>query len=223
MRGILLVGSWARGDALRGADVDLEVLVKRVPLEAFQVRRGAARDGGGGDATSSPVVEIRYLDEDAWRVRLGESPTSLYSFRDGRILFERGEGLRSLADLADERWRAFRWSGDEVFATLRWLQLAGLKVRAAYEEGDYLRAALVLSTTLWKTLEGLWMINGLPMPAAGGVMAHLDDLARTPPELRSELQALLLGGSLVSGLRIIDWVADELAALAGGPAEAGAA
>jgi hypothetical protein len=204
--GVLLVGSWARGDALTGAIVDLEVLVRSGPEITVLERRV-------GESTNQPVVGIHLMDEAAWMARLRHRPAALYSFRDGRVLFQRDDALGQLAAEARRRWGEFRWSQAEVAATLQEIESARLKVRAAYEVGDSLRAAVLLSTTLWRTLQGLWMVNHLPMPPAGGVTAHLDDLEHTPPDFRAELRELLLGGSLTSGLRVMDWVADELTAL----------
>ena len=204
--GVLLVGSWARGDALPGAVVDLEVLVRSGPEITVRERRV-------GESTNQPIVGIHLMDEAVWRARLRHRPAALYSFRDGRVLFQRDGALGQLEAEARLRWEEFHWSHAEVMATLQEIETARLKVRAAYEVGDSLRAAVLLSTTLWRTLQGLWMVNRLPMPPAGGVTAHLDDLERTPPDFRAELRELLLGGSLTSGLRVMDWVADELTAL----------
>lgn len=202
--GVLLVGSWARGDALRGSDVDLEVLVRTPSAGGFR----AHREG-------EVLVEVHRLDAEAWRRRLRSRPMALYAFRDGRVLHQRDGALDALARLAGELWAGHRWSDDQVRATLHWLESARVKVRAASEEGDALRAALIVSTSLWKTLEALWIVNGLPMPPVGGLLAHLPDLERTPPDFEAEMEALLLGESserLMAGLRLMDWAAGELRA-----------
>lgn len=220
--GVLLVGSWARGDALRGSDVDLEVLVRERPPVPFELRTGEPPGGEGAEPQRReaipPTVEIAYLDPETWRERLRGNAMSLYSFLDGRVLFERDGALSELSHLARERWRAFRWPEEKVAATRQWLESACVKVRAAQEEGDRLRAALILSTTHWAILEALWMVNGLPMPPVGGVMAHLDDLKVTPAEFRTDVRVLLLGEHyerLVAGLRIMDWTIEELEAVGG--------
>lgn len=180
--GVLLAGSLARGDALPGSDVDLVLLVAEgVPTE-FRTER---RDG--------ILVERSYLDEAAAREQLAAQPMRVYTYLDGRVLRDDSGGLTRLADQARVLYAAFRTSPKERQDIAYWLRSARDKIHAALDAGDLLRAAYWTSTTSWKLLEGLWAAHDRPMPAGGGVWAHLGDLGGVTPGLAKDLHVLFLG------------------------------
>ena len=74
-----------------------------------------------------------------------------------------------------------------------WLQSADIKVRAALEAGDGLKAAFIAGTAAWEILEGVWAVNDRPMPSSSGVSAHLADLSSRPPLVADWFARLFLG------------------------------
>ena len=90
-----------------------------------------------------------------------------------------------------------------------WLQSADIKVRAALEAGDELKAAFIAGTTAWKILEGVWAVNDRPMPPSGGVSAHLADLSSRPPPAADWFARLFLGDTsarIETALDLIGWL-----------------
>ena len=68
-----------------------------------------------------------------------------------------------------------------------------MKLAAAHDVGDDLKAAYIVTTQALEVMVGLWAINQRPMPASGGVLAHLADLPLQPDHLPDWLQQLFQG------------------------------
>lgn len=77
VRGILLTGSRARGDALPDSDLDLLVLVASPPAKTFV-----------SETVDGTLVERHLRDLAGAGARLLEHPTELYSYLDGHILYD---------------------------------------------------------------------------------------------------------------------------------------
>lgn len=113
----------------------------------------------------------------------------------------------ALKALAEERLRRYEPPAGARRETAHWLLSARSKIAAALRAGDLFRAAYVTSVTSWKILEGIWLSNSKPVPAAGGVWAHLDDLTERPPQ--ECLRDLFVGEGAArpdAALQLIDWV-----------------
>jgi predicted nucleotidyltransferase len=190
----MVYGSVAPGDAHPGSDVDVCVLLAdgcRRPFAA-EVRRGI-------------LVERKYVDAAAARERLAERPAEVYVHLDGRVVHDSAGGLAALRAEAEERFRAYRPPAEALPEMAHWLHSARVKIAAAVDAGDLLRAAYVAGVTSWPILEGLWLAGGRPMPPAGAVWAHLGDLADAPP--RWWVEALFLGEARErsrAAIRLID-------------------
>ena len=90
-----------------------------------------------------------------------------------------------------------------------WLQSADIKVRAALEAGDELKAAFIAGTTAWKILEGVWAVSDGPIPPSSGVSAHLADLTSLPPLVADWFAHLFLGDTptgVETTLELIGWL-----------------
>src|SRR5881628_1666193 len=83
--GLLVTGSVARGDALPESDVDVVVIL----------RSGTPRHHALEEREGVPI-EVSALDEASARSKMEESPSYLYAFLDGRILFDPEGGLKAL-------------------------------------------------------------------------------------------------------------------------------
>lgn len=182
VRGVMLTGSRARGDALPGADVDLLVLVASPPEKTFV-----------SETVDGTFVERHFRDLEGARARLLERPMELYSHLDGEILYDPDGSLAELAELASDRFRHYRVPEKERQAIVYWLGSVQLKLEVATAAGDALKMGYYASTNSWKVLEGLWALNGKPVPPAGAVWAHLPDLTKRPEELEGTLQRLFKG------------------------------
>lgn len=201
VRGVLLTGSRARGDALPGSDIDFLVLVASLPEQTFV-----------GETVDGLLVERHIRDAESARARLSQNPMERYSYLDGNILYDPDGLLAELKRVAREGFDGYRVAARDKRAIRYWLQSVGVKLRAAVGAGDTLKMGYHTSTNSWKVLEGLWAINDKPMPPAGAVWAHLPDLERRPEGLERSLHTLFTGDTAARArvmLGLIDWLLER--------------
>ena len=182
VRGVLLTGSRARGDALPGSDIDLLVLVASPPEKTLV-----------SETINGRLVERHFRSFEGARARLSEHPMELYSYLDGHILYDPDGALAELVGEARVRFDAYRVPEGEKRAVFYWLRSVRLKLEAAVTAGDTLKMGYYAATNSWKVLGGLWAVNDKPVPPAGAVWAHLPDLSRRPEGLEAALERLFKG------------------------------
>ena len=196
--GILLKGSVARGDAYSGSDLDLQVLLRDGCQRPFF---SAVRDG--------TVLEISYSDVSHARTKLTQRPMWVYAYLDGRILYDPHGALARLVELAHEYYTKYSLPQEERRSLSYWLKSVQVKVAAAVDAGDLARAAYYASTSSWKVLEGIWAVHDKPIPPAGALWAHVDDLTARPPSVRTAMRVLFEGDAearVQAALAILEWV-----------------
>lgn len=201
--GILLTGSLARGDALPGSDIDLKfLLTTKENCTSFQAetRRGIFVEKGCIDMTHALS-------------QLVSNPMGVYSYLDGRILFDPTGALSRLVDEARNCFKNYRTPEEERKKINYWLKSVRQKTYAAQEVGNVLKAAYVSSTSSWPILTGLWAVNDKPLPPSGAVWPHLKDLTRRPDDLEELLQQLFLGDTpcrIQTTIDLADWITTQL-------------
>jgi predicted nucleotidyltransferase len=200
--GVMLQGSVARGDYHTGSDLDLLVLVA---------------DGQGKGLVSEQIdgilVERHYRDEATLRHRFERRPAIAYGLVEGRILYDPQGRLAGLTDHARRLLADFRTPVSLREDIQYWLYASRIKLVAAWDAGDELKAAFLVASTTWKILEGIWAVNDLPIPHSGAVLAHLSELADRPDDFGGHLNNLLLGDielRVTASLVVIDWVLNRL-------------
>jgi len=196
VRGVALTGSWARGDATEGSDVDLLVL-------CGENRFDAAWHGGLLVETS------RFTYEHALE-KLGAIPMEAYRWLDARVLFDDG-GLADLARAAREIYEAYRTPEREKRRLAHWLRSLALKLAAAEGAGDTLKARYLAATNAWVLLEAVWAVNDRPMPPCAAAYRLWPALEDAPfPGWFEELFHLDEGRRAGAVHRVIAWAAERL-------------
>jgi predicted nucleotidyltransferase len=200
--GVMLQGSVARGDHQPGSDLDLLVLVA---------------DGQGKGLVSEQIdgilVERHYRDEATLRQRFERRPDLAYGLVDGRILHDPRGRLAALTSHARRLLVDYQTPESVREDIYYWLYASRVKLVAAWDAGDELKAAFLVASTTWKILEGIWAVNDLPIPHSGAVLAHLSELADRPDDFGGHLNNLLLGDidlRVTASLVVIDWVLNRL-------------
>lgn len=196
--GVLLAGSVARGDAFPGSDLDLRVLLADGSESDFvaETRHGV-------------LIEMNYQDFAGFAMKLEQNPMEVYAYLDGRVLLDRKDEWRLLRVLAQTRFENYRAGPETRRSMAYWLNASRIKLAAAWEAGNLLRASYIATTTTWKLLESVWALNNRPMPPAGAMWAHLSDLRIAPDNLETLLEQVFVGGTLerlVAMLSLLDWV-----------------
>ena len=196
--GVLLMGSVARGDAGPGSDLDLMFMLAAGRGRPF--RSTMCRD---------TLVEIHHANLEQASGKLRRNPMWVYGYLDGRILYDREGLLSQLVAYARHVRETYTVEKEELDGIIYWLSSARLKMIAAREVGDHLKASFVASTTSWKIVEGLWAVNGKPVPPAGSIWAHLNDLHSTPQDFPPKFGELFVGDSahrVDRAIGLIDWI-----------------
>lgn len=201
VRGILLTGSRARGDAYPHSDPDLLVLVTSCAGPLFS-----------SETVGGMLVEqhVRGLEEA--KARLLERSLELHSYLDGCAVYDPDGLLAELTRVAKDRFVSYRTPAHEKSAIFDWLRSVRLKLSAATDAGDLQKLGHHSSLNSWKVLEGLWALNDKPTPPAGAVWAHLRDLKRRPEGLERSLRGLFEGDTAQrakSMLELIDWLLEH--------------
>lgn len=200
--GLMLTGSHARGDAHSSSDIDLVVLLQDGHSRQFEA-----------SIVDEILVELKYADRYKALSKLEANPMEPYQYMDGKILFDKYKVLESLRDEAIKAFNNYKVSMKERKAIYHWLKTAKIKILAAIESNDELKAIFVTSTTSYKILEGLWIVCGKPVPPTGSVLPHAEDLKDEVPNIREWIKELFLGTIDVrmrTAIEMIDWVNDRI-------------
>lgn len=200
--GLLLTGSLARGDALPGTDLDLVVILAEGCSRPFR------REVDGGI-----LIERTYVDAPLARVQLDTHPMRVYSYLDGRILYDPEKALKGLTSHARDCFEAYKTPRAHRDETAFLLRCSRDKMRVALGGGDLLKAAYVTGTSSWQIMEGLWAANDLPLPPNSSVRPHLRDLSKGPPRVEESYRDLFLADAarrVQVALELIDWILLQL-------------
>lgn len=192
---IVLNGSVAYGAATAGSDLDLLVLCGHDAFEA--------------DAVDGVWVEIHFHRCDALLERLSSNPAEIYRYHGARAISDDGTYAR-LAEAVRQAEQAYRPAVEALEKLRYWLSSTQKKLSAAISAKDNLRMAYLLSTNTWKVLEGLYAINGRPVPPSS-LAYHLHSTLRVPCE--GWFEGLLLGDVSTRAemmLRLITCICDGI-------------
>ena len=184
VRGVLLTGSRARGDAYPGSDLDLLVLVNSLTTPSFC-----------SETIDGTLVERHVRDMAGAKTRLRERPVELYSYVDGYIVYDHDGLLAELTGIAKDHFESYQTPFQEKSDIFYWLKSVSLKLNAAVAAGDVQKLGYYTSLSSWKVLEGFWALNDKPMPPAGAVWAHLPNLQDVPEGLKASLRELFEGNT----------------------------
>jgi predicted nucleotidyltransferase len=190
--GLLLTGSWARGDGVPGSDLDLRYVLVAGARRPFR-----------SDLDRGVRVEREYDDAASARATMEARPMHVYAYLDGRILYDPEGVLEELQKCARRRFETYRCSEADRARICWWLGSALEKVRSAMSVGDSLKAAFVVGTSSWQMMEGLWAANDRPVPPSSSVHPHLQDLSRGPHDAAGKFRTLFVGDTAA---RIAVWI-----------------
>jgi hypothetical protein len=140
----------------------------------------------------------------------------LYGFCDAIILYDTHNALSMLCEEARHLLAMYQPELQEVQGIRYWLASVRVKLRAALNAGNLTKAAFVSTTASWPLMQGLWMVNRLPIPPGGAALAYLSRLQQLPPRFQEQFQLLLMGDGhhrIHATVDLLDWVLDQFAEL----------
>jgi predicted nucleotidyltransferase len=196
--GLMLIGSVARGDAYPDSDLDLYFLLENGYNKHFH-----------SEIRENTLIEYKYADFNQVQLNFDKNPMELYSFLDGKILFDNKGLLKQLVQIAQQKYKNYSISENKIKGISHWLNSSLIKINAALKVNDKLKASYILNTSTWVMLEGIWAINNKPIPPSGSVLVHIKKLSFRLTNLDNLLTTVFLGNTterINSAIVIIEWI-----------------
>lgn len=198
VNGLMLIGSVAREDAYPESDLDFYILLEGGKKKKFH-----------SETREDILVEYKYANFNQIQLNFKNNPMELYSFLEGKILFDKSNELKKLKEIAKHEFENYRVSSNKVEGIFHWLNSSKIKITSALKANDELKASYIIHTSTWTLLEGIWAINNKPTPSAGSVLRHIQALPNKPIHLDKLLNKLFLGDTterISSAIFLIEWV-----------------
>jgi len=196
VEGVLLNGSVAAGTATELSDLDMIVLCNEIKFVS--------------EVIDDVLVEIHYITYDKAIKRLNNYPMEVYKYLDAKIAYDNGK-LKEIITCAENIFYHYCVSEKEKREIVYWLNSIRLKLNSAFSKQDILLISYLVSTNLWKVLEGIWALNQKPVPPSSSLYRRYMDLNFIPcPDW---FDSLLMGDIESKGRMMmysIDWILNEM-------------
>lgn len=196
VEGVLLNGSVAVGTATELSDLDMIVLCNEIKFVS--------------EVIDDVLVEIHYITYDKAIKRLNNYPMEVYKYLDAKIAYDNGK-LKEIITCAENIFYHYCVSEKEKREIVYWLNSIRLKLNSAFSKQDILLISYLVSTNLWKVLEGIWALNQKPVPPSSSLYRRYRDLNFIPcPDW---FDRLLMGDIESKGRMMmysIDWILNEM-------------
>ncbi len=196
VEGVLLNGSVAVGTATELSDLDMIVLCNEIKFVS--------------EVIDDVLVEIHYITYDKAIKRLNNYPMEVYKYLDAKIAYDNGK-LKEIITCTENIFYHYCVSEKEKREIVYWLNSIRLKLNSAFSKQDILLISYLVSTNLWKVLEGIWALNQKPVPPSSSLYRRYRDLNFIPcPDW---FDSLLMGDIESKGRMMmysIDWILNEM-------------
>ncbi|KLA31645.1 nucleotidyltransferase domain-containing protein [Bacillus cereus] len=198
INGCMLIGSVARGDAYPDSDLDFYILLEDGQNKKFH-----------SETREDILVEYKYADVNQILENFKNNPMELYSFLEGKILFDKRDDLKKLKEIATYEFENYRVSSDKVKGISHWLHSSLIKIQSALKANDELKASYIVQTSIWTLLDGIWAVNNKPTPPAGSALKYIETLSIVPTNFEDYINILFLGDTkdrIKAAIELIEWV-----------------
>ncbi|OBZ54482.1 DNA polymerase subunit beta, partial [Bacillus cereus] len=141
------------------------------------------------------------------------NPMELYSFLEGKTLFDKSGELKKLKEIATYEFENYRVSSDKMKGISHWLHSSLIKIQSALKANDELKASYIVQTSTWTLLDGIWAVNNKPIPPAGSVLKYIETLSKVPTHFEGFINKLFLGDTTErtsAAIFLIEWVLHNL-------------
>lgn len=177
---MFVTGSVARGEAVDGNDLDVHLVTNGEEISK-QYRVG------------NTLVELSTLTIPEALERIQENPMFVYMYLDAKAVFDKGSHLEIFQNKAKDVLQSYKPMQEEKKAVKKWLSSVVDKIAAAKKSEDAMKISFCISCNLWKTVEGMYMINSVPVPAFTSALRRLKTLKILPQDFEAKWQKILLG------------------------------
>lgn len=194
--GILLTGSVASKFATEYSDLDIVVLSEKPRFESMKI--------------DNVAVEILYIMYESEIEKIRTTPMTVYRYLNAKIGYDNGQ-LREIINFAKNTYENYSIPDKESATICYWLNTTKSKIKSAIAQNDELLESFLISTNIWKLLEGIWAVNKKPMPPSSTVYRNYCYLKQTPyEEWFSEMFSENINIRTTAMLTNIDWVLSNL-------------
>lgn len=197
---MILTGSVARGEAYEGNDLDIIfVATQKIPFSEYRVNESLIEIGG--DTLEEMLM------------RLEENPMYSYMYIDAKAVFDKGDNLLQLKARAQKILDNYSPTNEDKKALKKWLTSVIDKVKVARNNEDIEKVGFHISNVLWKTVEGLYMINDMPTPASTSALRRVNKLTLLPEDFETLWKQTLLGDldeRTIGTLSLISFILKQL-------------
>ncbi|MGH1328435.1 DNA polymerase subunit beta [Bacillus pretiosus] len=198
VNGCMLIGSVARGDAYPDSDLVFYILLEEGQKKKFH-----------SETREDILVEYKSADFNQIQVNFKNNSMELYSFLEGKILFDKSGELKKLKEIATYEFENYRVSSDKVKGISHWLHSSLIKTQSALKANDELKASYIVQTSIWTLLDGIWAVNNKPTPPAGSALKYIETLSIVPTNFEDYINRLFLGDTkdrIKAAIELIEWV-----------------
>nr|EEK67002.1 DNA polymerase beta domain protein [Bacillus wiedmannii] len=196
--GCMLIGSVARGDVYLDSDLDVYILLEDGQKKKFH-----------SETREDILVEYKYADVNQILENFKNNPMELYSFLEGKILFDKRDDLKKLKEIAAYEFENYHVSSDKIKGISHWLHSSLIKMQSALKANDELKASYIVQTSIWTLLDGIWAVNNKPTPPAGSALKYIETLSIVPTNFEDYINRLFLGDTkdrIKAAIELIEWV-----------------
>lgn len=176
----LITGSVARGEAKEGNDVDILIVTNGEKISR-EYREGES------------LIEIGTIVLSQTLENIEKNPMQVYIYLDAKAIFDKNNTLEMLQKKAQEVLDSYKPTEEEKQALKKWLSSVVDKVTVAQRNEDKLKVGFHVSNVLWKTVEGLYLINSMPVPASTSALRRITALKVLPDNFEELWEKTLLG------------------------------
>lgn len=179
---MFLMGSAARGDIQYGNDLDIQLVVKSDP-EKYEKEY----------CEDVILVEIGAGTLDKCLAGLENNSMKAYMYLDAKTVFDKENVLSKLQDRSQDVLDNYHPSKDEIKKLKKWLEAARIKITTSKNANDQMKLGFNVSNILWKIMEGLYLINKMPVPASTTAFIKVKTLGKLPDNFDALWEKVLVG------------------------------
>lgn len=177
---MLVTGSFARGEAVEGNDLDVLLVV-----DGEKIRREYK--------VGNILVELGSLTLPHSLNQIEESPMFVYMYLDAKAIFDKGNYLQKFQQKAQEVLNDYTPPEQEKKEVKKWLESVIDKIATAEKKNDQEKISFAVATNLWKTVEGIYIINSVPTPAFTSALRRIKTLKVMPENFDALWNKILFG------------------------------
>jgi predicted nucleotidyltransferase len=162
----MLMGSVAAGTEYPTSDLDLYLL--------------GNKNGFQSDLIDDIFVEYYYVTNETAQSRLDKSGSEVYQYLGSKIIYDLDGKLIKLMRSAINKYKNYTTNERDKEDLRHLLYSIRIKIVAAVNNKDYLKADFVTAASSWKCVEAVFAVNNIPLPPTGRVMQELPKLQKIP-------------------------------------------